>query len=851
MARETRLADYDRKRSFDRTPKPRGSRRSRRRGDRFVVQEHHARRLHWDLRLERDGVLVSWALPRGFPDDPERNRLAVHTEDHPLEYLTFEGDIPSGEYGAGAMTVWDAGTYEAEKFTDGEVVVHLHGQRVEGRYSIFQTHGKDWLIHRMDPPDPGVTPVPEGLVPMEASLSELPADDERWAFEIKWDGVRALAYCEPGHLRFFGRDSRDLTAQYPELKALEREIGSRRAVLDGEIVALDEQGRPSLRRLQARIDAPSKEEVRRRQREVPVTYVIFDLLHLEGRSLLDSPYERRRQELRALNLAGPHWQTPGHQHGDGAALLSASKDQHLEGIVAKRLDSTYQPGRRTDEWLKIMNVPRQEVVVGGWLPAEETADGSPGGGVRALLVGVYQHRGNTDPALRFVGKVSTGLDSANRRRLTGLLRPLSAKTSPFTVGRVPRDAAFVEPALVCVVNFTEWTKAGTLRDPSYLGLRTDKPATGVVREEPIPPPRTVRPRRASQGGAHPTRHRRDNRGSENAARSKNTARSENAASSENTGRVQAVRGGRSLRDGPIKVGGREVKLTNLDKVLYPCTGTTKGQVVEYYRAAASGLLPHLKGRPVTMKRYPDGVEGPHFYEKQCPPWRPDWVRTAAVWSDQKQRDIDYCLIDDRPSLLWAANLADLEIHALLARVEDLQRPTMMVFDLDPGEGVGLRECARIAVRLRDVLDDLGLKTFVKSSGSKGLHAHVPLNTAVTYDDTKPFAHALARLIERDEQELAVSVMTRSRRAGKVLIDWSQNTPHKSTVMPFSLRARSEPTVATPLRWEEVEAVASGDSQPETLLFAPEQVVDELRERAALMRPLLKLRQRLPSFDGNT
>ncbi len=303
-----------------------------------------------------------------------------------------------------------------------------------------------------------------------------------------------------------------------------------------------------------------------------------------------------------------------------------------------------------------------------------------------------------------------------------------------------------------------------------------------------------------------------------------------------------------LAEGTVEIDGRELELSNFDKVLYPKTGTTKGDVLEYYRAAAPVLLPHLAGRPLTMKRYPDGVEGSHFYEKQCPPWRPDWVSTAAVWTERKQRDIDFCVIDDLPTLLWAVNLADLEMHALLARAEDLQQPTMVVFDLDPGEGVGLAECAEVAVWLRDVLDHLDLNVVVKSSGSKGLHLAIPLNTGTSYEQTKPFAKALARLAERERPDEVVSKMTKEKRRGKVFVDWSQNTAHKTTVVPFSLRARERPTVAVPLEWSEVEAVVEGSSEPDDLLMVTDQVLEEFDARDALAEPLLTEQQQIPDLE---
>ncbi len=440
-----------------------------------MIQEHHARRLHWDLRLERDGVLVSWALPRGVPEHPDANRLAVRTEDHPLEYIEFSGVIPKGQYGAGRMTIWDAGTYEAEKFEAEKVVVRLHGERVSGRYALFRTRGDDWMIHRMDPPDPEREPMPNRIEPMKATLGTLPSDDDGWGYEIKWDGVRAIAYCEPGQIRLESRNLREISSQYPEVRALALELEGRPVVLDGELVAFDEAERPSFQLLQRRMHLGSATEVRRRMRETPVTYVIFDVLHLDGRTLFNLPYEARRAELESLGLDGQSWQTPAFHRGDGAVLLEATRARGLEGVVAKRLQSPYRPGRRTRDWIKIKNVRSQELVIGGWLPGKGRREGELG----SVLVGYYD-----DDRLRYAGRVGTGLTDADLRLLRERLEPLEIAESPFEGRRPPKGSRFVEPRLVAEVEFAEWTSAATLRHPSYKGLRDDKPAREVIREQP-------------------------------------------------------------------------------------------------------------------------------------------------------------------------------------------------------------------------------------------------------------------------------------------------------------------------------------------------------------------------------
>jgi bifunctional non-homologous end joining protein LigD len=353
MAPRDKLEQYRRKRSFDATPEPAGSRGGGGEGARFVIQEHHARRLHWDLRLERDGVLVSWALPRGVPMDPDENRLAVHTEDHPLEYIDFHGEIPAGQYGAGTMTIWDSGTYEAEKFEDSKVVVDFTGEQVRGRYALFQTRGKDWMIHRMDPAPEGWEPLPAGLEPMlPGEGKRIPRKEDEWGFEIRWDGLRALAYCEPGHLELVA-SGREVTGQFPEIRGILEQLQGRPALLDGVVVAFGEDGTPDPERLARRRDAASDSQIRRLRGSTPVAYVAFDLLHLGGEPLIDLAYEERRRALDELGLAGDAWQVPAYHRGDGRALAAASAERGLGGVVAKRLGSTYAPGRESRDWREI------------------------------------------------------------------------------------------------------------------------------------------------------------------------------------------------------------------------------------------------------------------------------------------------------------------------------------------------------------------------------------------------------------------------------------------------------------------------------------------------------------------
>jgi bifunctional non-homologous end joining protein LigD len=416
-----RLESYRSKRDFSQTPEPAAGEAAKGGQPRFVIHEHSATRLHWDLRLERDGVLVSFAIPKGLPETPKDNRLAVHTEDHPLEYLDFEGEIPKGQYGAGPISIWDRGTYECLKWEPRKIEMWLHGERLDARYALFpidkDENPKNWMIHRMDPPaDPEREAMPQHVLPMLARSGPLPPDDERWAHEVKWDGVRAIAYSQPGELHLESRNLNDITASYPELGRLNRALSSHGAVLDGEIVAFDSRGRPSFGALQPRMHVGSATQAKRLAKETPVTYMIFDLLWLDGHSLMGLPYTERRARLAGLQLNGERWQTPEHVIGHGAELLAAAAQQGLEGIVAKRPDSTYRPGARSRDWVKVKSLGRQEFVIGGWMPGKGKRRESIG----ALLLGVY----GPDGRLHYAGRVGTGFSESELRRLGRLLTPL-------------------------------------------------------------------------------------------------------------------------------------------------------------------------------------------------------------------------------------------------------------------------------------------------------------------------------------------------------------------------------------------------------------------------------------------
>jgi bifunctional non-homologous end joining protein LigD len=445
----------------------------------FVIQEHHASSLHWDFRLEHDGVLASWALPKGLPLSPDQNHLAVQVEDHPLEYGKFRGTIPEGEYGAGTVSIWDRGHYDCEKWRPREIMVVLHGKRAKGRYVLFPTTGHNWMIHRMDPAPEGFEPLPARMQPMLATPGRLPPDEGEWAYEFKWDGMRVLVWIDGGRPRALSRNDNDVTASFPELRAFGEAIGSHQALFDGELVALGADGKPSFARLQHRMHASSPASVRKAAASNPVSLVIFDLLHLDGASLLGLDYDHRRAALEGLGIAASGWAvTPSFTSDPGERVFRSAIDLGMEGVVAKRRASSYQPGQRSRDWIKVKNQHSQEVVIGGYTQG----NGSRRSDFGALLVGLpsSDHR-----KLTFVGKVGTGFSDRTRAELASDLKAMVRATSPFDdhlPRAVAKEATWVTPKLVGEVGYGEWTGDGHLRHPVWRGLRPDKVASDVHRE---------------------------------------------------------------------------------------------------------------------------------------------------------------------------------------------------------------------------------------------------------------------------------------------------------------------------------------------------------------------------------
>jgi bifunctional non-homologous end joining protein LigD len=763
-----KLREYERKRDARKTPEPFGGRRRKTKAPIFVVQRHDARRLHYDFRLERDGALASWAVPKGVPLEPGQRHLAVHVEDHPLDYAGFEGEIPAGQYGAGTVEIWDHGTYElVEEKKDGGLTVRLHGERLDGTWTLvpakLSDDPKNWLlIRKRDETAPPPRRSGSEYEPMLATLeSEVPSG-RGWLFEVKWDGYRAVARIAGAEATLTSRRGNDLTGRFPSVaRELPRAVRSPDCVLDGEVCALDEEGRSSFSVMQ--------------QGSGPLVYYAFDVLEVDGEPLLDLPLRERRKRLEALLDRRNRTVRLSEVFDDGSALYAAAKEQGLEGIIAKKADSPYRPGKRTRDWLKIKTHGRQEFLIAGYTKGQGRRSGRLG----ALVLAV-----NRGGELHYVGNCGTGFTDEEIDELMRKLRPLERKTPPFrVVPKMPKvrrgDVVWVTPKLVCEVEFVEWTHDGRLRAPSYQGLREDKAPAEVRRELPV--------------------------------------------------------------QTEIRRGKRVLKLSNLDKLFWPEEGITKGDLVDYYREVAPALLPHLKDRPFTMKRYPDGWQGGHFFQKDAPKHMPDWIPTREYRSTSREtrqkRTIRYPLVNDELALLWMVNMGCIDMNTWYSRVDRPERPDWVLFDLDPSPDVGFKETIRVALLIKEVLDALGLESFPKTSGADGFHVLVPVARRHTYADTREFAEIIAGTLARMHPGLATTEWSKRKRRG-VLVDANQNGEGKTIASVYSVRPREGAPVSTPLRWDEV----SEDLDPRD--FTMEAVLGRVERNGDLFAGVLTTRQAL-------
>ncbi|HEV7735331.1 MAG TPA: DNA ligase D [Candidatus Binatia bacterium] len=750
------LDTYRRKRDFRRTPEPDGG-TVEQAGGLYVIQKHAARRLHYDLRLELDGTLKSWAVPKGPSLDPAEKRLAVHVEDHPIEYGSFEGDIPKGEYGAGHVIVWDHGRWAPigepdGGYAKGKVKFTLYGEKLRGGWTLARMGGrageggKNWLLLKerdaeaRDASDGDIlverpdsvqavdrTPLPAQMEPQLATLADRPPESDDWLHEIKWDGYRALCRIENGRVQCFSRSGQDWTRQFaPVAKALAA-MPVQSAWVDGEVVVLGPDGRTSFEGLQEALH-DGRGDMR---------YMAFDLLHHDGVDLRPLPLEQRKARLSALVRRMPEGAVHFSDHvvGRGAAFLEHAAGLGLEGVLSKQRTAPHRAGRHAD-WLKIRCHQGQEVVIGGF-----TDPAGSRSGLGALLVGVHE----TDGTLAYAGRVGTGFSDALLRTLRKQLEAIARKTSPFApFPDVPPRTHWVEPRLVAVVRFTNWTRDLRMRHPTFEGMREDKPAKEVVREQPKKAAAAERPRRAAD--------------------------------------TETVLG---------------VRLTHPDRALWPEIGLTKLELARFYESISDWILPHVADRPLSLVRGPRGHTGTTFFQKHRMEGMPDVIGTIRVDDEEHLR------IDSTAGLVALVQIDVLEIHAWGARADMVEKPDRVVLDLDPAEDVPweMVVTAARAVRLR--LEHLDLDCFVKTTGGKGLHVVVPLQRRHDWKQVKAFAHAVASDLARRVPDSFTVNAAKAARPGKIYLDYLRNTRGATAVAAYSTRARAGAPVSTPLTWDEL------------------------------------------------
>jgi len=820
-------------------------------GNRFVVQKHDATRLHYDFRLEIGGVLVSWAVPKGPSLNPNDKRLAMHVEDHPLDYGGFEGVIPKGEYGAGPVMVWDAGTFDVEggltaqqQLERGELKFSLHGRKLRGSFAMVKIRqpkekGDPWLMikHRDAAVDPnwdidehdgsvltgrtieeieeGLPPssnpagavadaasaatlegarkatMPSKIAPMLATLAEKPFSHPDWIFEIKWDGIRAMAWIDDGRLELHSRTGRVITTQYPELADLPERVKARQTILDGEIVVLDANGRSDFERLQSRmnVDRPSV----LMQRQAPITYYLFDVLYVNGYDLREVPLVERKQFLRDLVNWGDPARYADHQAEMGKELFDLAKSQGLEGIIGKHAQSTYASGR-SPAWVKFKVVDELDAVIGGWTEPRGSREH-----FGALLLGLYDGE-----KLRFIGGVGTGFTEKTQKEVFDEIKPLAAARCPFdAVPETKEKATWMEPRLVARVKYGNWTEEWRLRAPVFLGLRSDYeakdcrfedqglagPESAVrignqgVGEQTAPPPVVAVPRLSGRV----------------------LAKKEEIEKELFQGRAENV---------IMEIDGRPLRFSNLNKVYFPGEGYTKRDLLAYYYRIAEYLLPFLKDRPLVLRRYPNGITGEAFFQKDAGEAAPEWMETVAIRSEdhhQKPRsgkprqEIRYFIANTRAALLYLTNLGCIDHNPWSSRRDDLEHPDWVFFDLDPSDGTDYNVVVTIAQAIYEKLVALGLTPYLKTSGATGFHLYIPVEPGYTYEHVRTFAEIVGRLVAAEHSELVTQErMVEKRPRGRVLIDASQNAYGRPLAAPYVVRAFPKAPVSAPVEPNELE-----------------------------------------------
>jgi bifunctional non-homologous end joining protein LigD len=861
VPKPAKLAEYHQKRQFDRTPEPSGADSPAKTEPTFVVQKHAATRLHYDFRLAIDGTLKSWAVPKGPSLNPNDKRLAVHVEDHPLDYANFEGNIPAGGYGAGTVMVWDRGTFQPEGSLDagkqierGEIKFKLNGEKLRGSFVLVRLKhsekGNEWLIikHKDAAADPHWTiedhdgsvltgrvleeikqqlspkraasplhpaelqnarkaAMPAKLGPMLATLSDRPFSDPNWLFEIKWDGVRSLAFIHSGELKLRARSGNDITSQYPDLHQLPQALTASQAILDGEIATLDSHGRSNFDKLQERMHvrnpAPSLLS------EFPVVFFVFDLLYCDGYDLRESPLLERKQLLQKLLHGTDRIRFSDHQLEKGKELFELAKGNGLEGIVAKRIDSRYVSDR-SPNWLKLKASKTLDAVIGGWTTPRGA--GLPFG---SLLLGLYEGK-----RLCFIGHAGSGFNAQTHKEIFSKLKALHSDRSPFAEPTETNEKpTWVRPQLVARVRFTAWTDENRLRHPVFLGLREDgNPADCTWQLE--------------TSAATPQK-----------SNSSDVVHAPPVVGKVLSGKSQIeaeLFKGRSDNI-TLELDGKRFRVSNLNKIYFPESSYTKRDLLAYYYRMADYILPFLEDRPLVLRRYPDGIKGQAFFQKNLSEVHglPGWLQTVRIDSEHRGEKIHYAIANNRASLLYLTGLGCIDHNPWSSCYTDLDHPDYFFFDLDPSDGTDFSVVVKIAKALHEKLQQLKLNVFVKTSGATGMHLYLPVEPVYTYEQLRTFAEIVARMVAAEHPSLVTNERSVAKRpAGRVLIDVHQNAHGRPLAAPYAVRAFPKAPLSTPLRPSELKTSLDPSKFNIKSLFA------RLKEHGDLWRDFWKRRQTL-------
>lgn len=816
------LTEYRRKRRFTKTSEPKGRQHKASKRLEFVVQKHDASHLHYDFRLELGGVLKSWAVPKGPSLNPQDKRLAMMVEDHPYDYRTFEGEIPEGNYGAGDVIVWDRGWYEPREDTDdpqktlrgglhkGQLTFVLHGEKLQGEFALVKTKDKGdnaWLLIKKrddyastkdvtdrtesvktgehlprDVPAPAELAAPKAkrpsrVKPMLATLTAAPFDDQDWIYEIKWDGYRAIGSWDGKTAQLYSRRGNDFCDKYPPVAEALQELAVP-AVVDGEIIMADAAGKADFTALQNYGQGAKG----------TLLYYVFDILWYDGYDVRGLPLLERKELLKRLLGDDGIIRYSDHIVERGTDFFAMAEQQGLEGIMAKRADSKYKEGLRSKLWLKVKTHQRQEVVIGGYTEPKGSRKH-----IGALVMGVYENG-----KLCYVGHTGGGIPPKQLEPLKQQLIKLERKTSPFGNQFKPNAPVhWATPKLVAEVSFAEWTKDGHMRQPIFVGLRTDKDPTDVHKELPVAEPTeaksTKRPAPKKQSSAK---------------QSKTTKMSEQP---------------------PTKP--RHFEFSHPDKVFWPEAGYTKGDLIDYYQTVLDTMLPYIQDRPCNLLRQPNGYKGKSFFQKDMAERSPDWLTTISVYSDSNEKDIDYLVCEDAETLLYQAQLGCIEINPWNSRVQSLEKPDWTVIDLDP-EGVGFKDVVKVAQVVHDVCDELKIPSYPKTSGKTGIHVFIPLGAKYSYEQCRQFAQLLASLVHDRTRDITSLERNPKKREHKIYLDYLQNRQSQTLAAPYCVRPTKAASVSTPLDWDEVNA------QLDPANFTIKTMPDRLKRIGDIWAPVL-------------